>query len=117
MRITAIIATVAGAIGSLALMLRVGRNAPMLLIVLFTGWVLLPFAILFAGAAMSRAWSASRQAFLHTTMLIVTLASLSIYGFVAAHPEMPRPASSFLMVPLVSLFGIAMAGLFARKVT
>ena len=47
---TARLATVAGAAGSIGLMLRVGhRNdstIPLLLLVLFTGWVLSPFVAL-----------------------------------------------------------------------
>jgi len=39
LRVAALIAVAVGGIGSLALMLLVGRNAPRLLLILFADWV------------------------------------------------------------------------------
>ena len=47
---------------------------------------------------------------LRRLMLIVTLGSLAIYGYVALSPPRPKPASVFLLVPLGSwmLMGIVL---------
>jgi hypothetical protein len=69
-----------GAVASGALMLYAGRrvHAPRLLLVLFTGWVLLPFAVAAAALLASRRWSPAARAALYIVTLIVAVASLSI---------------------------------------
>jgi uncharacterized protein YneF (UPF0154 family) len=100
------LAVMGGAAGSVAIMLRVGhRNdstIPFILLVLFTGWVLSPFVALLL---VERVWKHRpplTQKTLHRLMLIVTLGSLAIYGYVAWSPPRPKPASGFLLVPLGS---------------
>jgi nitric oxide reductase large subunit len=93
-----------GATGSLGLMLYVGRhNASNLLLALFAGWVLLPFAALGFAAARSRRWPSRAQAGLNLLAAVMALASLAIYGSIAFGPPRPRPAFAFLIVPLISL--------------
>ena len=89
-------ALLAGAAGSFALMLYSGRNAPWLLIVLFTIWVLSPFAALAVADAVSTRWPVPTKTALYAAMMIVAVASLAIYGADAMRP--PRPQAAFVYV-------------------
>jgi hypothetical protein len=103
MRFVARIALVAGAAGSLGLMFRVGaRQNSLLLIVLFTGWVLSPFvALALAELALTR-WSGLTRATLHSLMVVLAAGSVAIYADVTFGPPRPQPAFMFLMVPFGS---------------
>jgi ABC-type transport system involved in multi-copper enzyme maturation permease subunit len=102
-RRVALIAVLAGAAGSLGFMLRVGhRKEIAFLLVLFAIWVLSPFVALILADRASKRWSARTRATLYVVMLLVTLSSLAIYGYVALGPPRPKPASVFLLVPLGS---------------
>ena len=102
LRIGSRIAVVAAAIASVAGMVHIGRHAPLVLAVLFAGWVLSPFLAFLLAGIKSRGWSRAAQATLYIVTLIVSLASLAIYAGVAVTPPRPRPASTFLLVPLAS---------------
>jgi hypothetical protein len=112
------IATLVGAAGSVGAMLRVGYRddaaIPTLLLVLFTGWVVSPFLAMLAADRVSSRWAAPTRTMLHRLMLLVPLASLVIYGYVALSPPGPRPAAKFLMVPLGSWLVLAIALTMAR---
>lgn len=101
LRCTAQVALVVGALGSVALMLYVGhRNQSVILMVLFAGWVLAPFAAL-AWADRSPKFSpASGRATLQVLMLLLALVSLAAYARVAFGAPLARPAAPFLLVPL-----------------
>jgi hypothetical protein len=102
LRAVALIAVVAGALGSVGLMLWVGhRNPSRLLLVLFTIWDLSPFIALVLTDIVSKRWSVLTRATLYGVMLILTLGSLVIYGDVVWRPR-PQPAFMFLVVPLGS---------------
>lgn len=100
------IATVVAAIGSILAMLRIGfrgeATVPTVLLVLFTGWVLSPFLALLAADRISTRWPAPSRTTLRRLMLLIPLASLALYGYVALRPPSPKPASTFLLVPLGS---------------
>jgi hypothetical protein len=102
LRAVALVAVVAGAVGSVVFMLRVGhRNPSRLLLVLFTVWVLSPFVALVWATMVSKRWSVLTRATLYTVTLILTVGSLAIYrNVVLTHPA--KPASFFLVVPFVS---------------
>lgn len=103
--ITALIVT--GAILSLALMFYVGqRQRSILLIVLFTGWVLAPFAALVLAQVTSER-RRLRRARVRVLSIVITLASVAIYGVVAFGPHRAQPARFFLVVPATSLLLIA----------
>ena len=106
LRTVALIAVVVGAAASVGIMLRVGHrnnaDIPFVLLILFTGWVLSPFIALVLAAFASTRWSVLTTAPLHSVMLMVTLGSLAIYGYVALSPPRPKPAFVFLTVPLAS---------------
>ena len=100
------VAVVVGAAGSVGIMLRVGHRGgsaiPAILVVLFTGWVLSPFAALVLVDIVSKRWSVLAKATLYSVMVIVTLGSLAIYADVVLSPPRPKPAFMFLVVPLGS---------------
>jgi hypothetical protein len=98
----ALTAVVAGAGGSVGLMLWVGhRNPSRVLLVLFAIWDLSPFMALLLANMVSKRWSVLTRATLYGVMLVVTLSSVAIYGDVVLRPR-PQPAFVFLVVPLGS---------------
>ncbi len=104
----ALIAVLAGAVGSVGLMLRAGHlNPSRLLLVLFALWVLSPFIALVLANMVSKRWSVVTRATLYTVMLILTVASLAIYGYVAFGPPRTKPAFVFVVVPPASWLLIA----------
>jgi hypothetical protein len=108
LRAAALIAVIAGAVGSLGLMLHTGRRQRSLILIgLFTVWELSPFVALVYAHMVSKQWPALTRATLYSLMLVLTLASLAIYGDVALGPPRPKPASVFLLVPLASWLLIA----------
>ena len=97
LRAVALIAVVAGAVGSLGLMLRAGQRTPRLLLVVFVIWVLSPFVSLAWANAVSKRWSVLTRATLYCVTLVITLGSLAIYGeLVVVKP--PGSANAFLFV-------------------
>ena len=120
LRVAALSAVVVGAAGSVGLMLRAG-HPPLFLLVLFTGWVLSPFVALVLADIVSKRWSVVTRATLYSVMLILTLASLIIYGGIVSRPSGTRPAAVFLLVPLGSWLLITivvpMAALVSGKLT
>src|SRR5258708_18544217 len=117
LRGTALIAVLAGAGGSIYLMLRIGhRNPSIFLLALFAIWDLSPFVGLIVADAVSKRWSVLTRTTLYSVMLVVTLGSLAIYGNVAFGRPRPQPAASFLIVPLASWLLMAIAGAIAALV-
>jgi len=103
LRIAALIATVAGAVGSVGLMLRAGQSSPFVLKVLFTIWVLSPFAALLWANRLSRHWRNSTRVTLHVVMLAVAIGSLLIYGgLVDVKPAGSANAFLYVAVPPAS---------------
>jgi hypothetical protein len=114
LRSTAAGAALIGAVCSLALMLQVGRGQKsILLLILFTGWVLSPFVAIAAANFRSNRWP--RPGALHRTTLVVTLASIAIYSYAAFGPPIAKPAFIFLMVPLSSWLLLAIVFVAARR--
>ena len=103
LRAVALSAVVAGAVGSIGLMLRAGQRTPRFLLVLFTIWVLSPFVALAWANMVSRRWSVLTRATLHVVTLVLTLGSLAIYGgLVDLKPPGSANAFLFVLVPPVS---------------
>ena len=108
LRAVSIIALIAGAIGSLGFMFREGQQTPRLLLVLFTIWILSPFAALFWAITLSKRWSLLTRATLYFVTLIVALGSLAIYGeLVDIRPSGSATAFLFVIVPSASVIFIA----------
>ena|SRR5258706_8462463 len=111
LRGAALIAVIAGAMGSVGLMLYTGRRQRSLILIgLFTVWELSPFVALLWAHMASKHWPVLTRATLYSVMLVLTLCSLAIYGEVALGPPRPKPAFAFLVVPLASwlLIGIVL---------
>lgn len=103
LRAIAPIATVAGAGGSLALMLYAGRhNASRLLLVIFTIWVLAPFVAAALANSISTRWSPPVRATLRAVMLVMALGSLVVYAHDAVRPRTAQAAFVYVIVPLAS---------------
>jgi hypothetical protein len=110
LRAVALTALVVGAGGSLGFMLWVGhRNPQPVLLVLFAIWVLSPFMALLLATVVSKRWSVITRTTLYGAMLVLTLNSLAIYGYVALGPRRSTPAFVFLVVPLGSWLLMAIA--------
>jgi len=111
LRAAALIAVLAGAVGSLGLMIYEGRNAPRFLVVLFAIWVLTPFIALAFSYVVSKGWSVLTQATLYTVMLVRTLGSLAIYGYIVLGPPRAKTTFIFVVVPeAVGLYDAAARG-------
>lgn len=121
LRIAALIAIAAGAAGSVGLMLLAGsRQRSLVLIGLFTGWVLSPFVVLAWACLVSARWPAFARKTLYGGMLVLPVVSLLMYGGVIPMPSGSRPAAVFLVVPLGSwlimmLGAVVSAGLSRRS--
>ena len=115
----ALIAVVAGALGSVGLMFWVGhRNPSRVLLALFLVWDLSPFVALLLADMVSKRWSVITRATLHIVMLVIALSSLALYGDVVWRPR-PQPAFMFLVVPfgswLLMMIVVPMAALLSRR--
>ena len=89
-----------GATGTLALLLVSARNAPAILIFLYTGWVLLPYVALAFGRRRMALRSTAASAVMSVAALLVVAAALTVYVLAAVLPHAPRSAAVFLLVPL-----------------
>ena len=118
LRIIAQLVLLGGAVGSLGLMLNPGRHTPILLLILFVGWVLSPFMALLATNVISKRWSLISRVTLYCLMLVIAIGSLVGYSGVLSTPD-AKPAFIFLMVPLISWLLIAivipLAGYLSRR--
>src|SRR5262249_18327160 len=104
----------AGAAGSISLMMRAGSNQrSILLILLFSGWVVSPFLGLALANMRIRSTTPVMRNALYGAMLGVTFISLSIYGLHSMFPAMKAGFIS-LVVPGACwvLIGVALATAF-----
>jgi hypothetical protein len=119
MRAAAFVALVAGAAGSVSLLLHAKQHPPPLLVVLFIIWVLSPFAALGIAHRVSKRWMPGTQTTLHVVTLIIALASLLIYGDDALSHRTAHPAFVYVAVPpaswLLGAIAISIAALRARR--
>jgi len=109
LRAVALIAVVAGAGGSVGLMLRAGRRTPALLLVLFVIWVLSPFVALAWANVVSMRWSVPTRATLYCVTLVLALGSLAVYGGLVLPPAGSPRAFVFVAVPPLSWLLLAIA--------
>ena len=107
-KVTLITATIGGA-GAVCLMLMSGLHPPVLLVVLFIGWVLAPFAALVFANLVSRRWSIVTRYTLYSATLVIAVCSLAIYGYVLFRPPVSQPAFPYVAVPVGSWLFIAIA--------
>jgi len=119
LRAVAPIAVVAGAVGSLGLMLRAGRNTPRLLLVVFVIWVLSPFVALAWATMVAKRWSVPTRAALYCVTLVITLGSVAVYGDVVLRSAGSPRAFVFVVVPpgswLLLAIVVPIAALISRR--
>ena len=111
LRTAALIAVLAGACGSVGLMLRAGRrNDSRILMLLFGIWVLFPFVAAFLAHVFSKRWPVVTRATLYAVMLALAVGSLAIYGdFVFGHLT-AKAGFVFLVVPFASWLLLGIVG-------
>ena len=119
LRLTALIAIVIGAAGSLGLWIHATHHPPPLLIVLFVIWVLSPFVLLGLGHVRSKRWAPSTQAALYGVTLLVTVASIVVYADDAVSHRTAHPAAVYVVVPpaswLVSMVALGVGAWIAKR--
>lgn len=123
LRVAALITVLAGAGGSVGLMLRAGRNNnSRILLVLFAIWVLSPFVALIFADLVSRDWPVLTPSTLYTMMLVLSLGSLAIYGYDAVRPRAKAafvfvvvPPASWLLIAIVVPVAASTSGRFSRR--
>ena len=118
LRRSALIAMIAGAPASLALMLWVGhRNPSILLLILFVLWVTAPFVALGVANRRSTHWPRLTRTALYGVTLAITLTTVVSYGDVVLRPPKSTPASRFLLVPAASWVLLTIVLLIAAYVS
>jgi peptidoglycan/LPS O-acetylase OafA/YrhL len=120
LRSAARIALVAGAAGSLALMFHAGRRNPSIILMgLFTIWVLSPFVGLALADLRSTRWPVPSRTTLHVVTIVLALGSLVVFAVDSARPFSPHTAFLYLVVPpatwLIATMAIALAAMTARR--
>jgi hypothetical protein len=116
LRTAALIALPVSALGSVALLLTAGaRNPSLLLKVLFSLWVLSPFAMLGLVEAVSVQWPVRLRSVLHGLMLAVALSSVATYTHTVVWPPKSQGAFYFVIVPPVSWLVIVIVVALASR--
>ena len=117
LRTTAIIVALVGTVGSLYFMFSAGRKQnSIILLGLFTAWVLSPFIGLFISNKISSRWTAPARTLLYWLMIILTIGSLVSYSGTFNTPE-TKNAFIFLIFPVISWLLIVIVFLIARKIS
>jgi hypothetical protein len=110
-----------GGAGSVTLTLWAGRhNSSALLAILFTAWVISPFAGLALADWFSRGWFRAGRAALGGAMIFLSVSSLAVYAAVALGPPRQRTAFTFLVMPAISwvvilAFVVVLGRVFRRR--
>jgi hypothetical protein len=113
----ALMVTLVGAVGSLYFMFSAGRKQnSIILLALFTAWILSPFVGLFITNKISSRWTAPARDPLYLLMIILAIVSLVAYSGAFNTPE-TKNAFIFLIFPLISWFIIVIVFLIARKIS
>ena len=104
-----------GAIGSLYFMFKAGSNQKSIILIgLFTVWVLSPFVGLFIANKVTSIWTAITRQLLFWLMLSLTIVSLIAYSGLMTIPD-SKPAFVFLALPFISWLVILTIFLIARQ--
>ena len=105
----------AGALGSLAFTLQAGgNNVSVILVLLFSVWVLSPYILLIIFCVRSGNWSARARISLYVIMILISLISLLFYGGLIFFSG-AKPAFVFLVIPLISWIVCLIVYSFLRR--
>jgi hypothetical protein len=102
LRLAALVALAAGAVGSVVFLLVVGHRDSPVVVALIAVWVLAPFVALALADRIAKRWSALTRSTLHGLMLILAVGSVAAYGRVVLNPPTSKRAFMFVAVPLAS---------------
>jgi len=117
LRTTALIVALVGAVGSLYLMFGASRKQnSIVLLGLFTAWVLSPFVGLFISNKISKRWTVTTRSLLYWLIIVLTIGSLVAYSGAFNTPQ-TKNAFIFLIVPLISWILLIVAVLTARRLS
>jgi len=97
-----VVAAIAGGVTSLGLLLTASQKAPAILLILFVGWVGLPFVALFFLNLYVPRWNTPTKTALTVLTFVITVLSVLIYGYFTFWPLSSTPARTWLIVPAVS---------------
>jgi hypothetical protein len=115
LRVGSLIAVLVGGGASVGLMLRAGRrNDSRILMALMAIWVASPFIALAWANLVSIRWPGPARRTLYWVMLVLTLASLAVYGMDGVRPLNAKAAFVFVVVPPASWLLGAMVVLIGR---
>src|SRR5947207_8703900 len=119
LRLTALIALVIGAVGSIGLWIHAARHPPLAIIVLFVIWVLSPFVLLGISHAVAKRWAPGTQTALYLVTLVVSLGSILIYADDAIAHRTAHPAAVYVVVPaaawVVSAVAVGLGAWIAKR--
>ena len=116
LRLVASTALIAGAIGSLALMARMGwRQKSLLVIVLFIIWDAAPFALLGLAVRASRGWNVRVRAAVYAISIAVSIASFGAYVVDTIGPPHPQAAFMYVIVPPIAVIVAGIVLLTAHR--
>ncbi len=102
LRAVTLLATIAGAIGSISFFIFTGRRTSPILLLILGIWMLSPFIGLIVSRWASSDWSAAARTTTYLLIIVVALGSLAFYGNVAFGSPSGRTAIPFMVLPLVS---------------
>ena len=91
-----------GVVGSVGLFLITSRQTPLLVIVLFIGWLSAPYALSLLAHYFSKGWQAGTQRTLYLGNIVVTFISLAIFLYQVIWPRQSTPAFFWVAVPPAS---------------
>ena len=115
LRTTALLILIVGTIGSLYFMFIAGSNQKSIVLIgLFTAWVLSPFVGLIFADRYSRQLTENMNIWLYLTMILLTIASLTVYSGIWKLLKTP-PAFKFLIIPFLSWLAILIILLIAKR--
>jgi len=100
--LSGLIVAITGGLASIGLLLAAARNTPRLLLILFIGWVVIPFAALVAANLYVPRWSTPYKTALSFATVFIAIVSVLVYGFFTIWPPASTPARTWLLVPAAS---------------
>ena len=111
LRVAALVAMVAGIVGSIGLFLHAGQRTPRMLLIGMVIWMLSPFVALAWVNAVSKRWPILTRATFCWVTIVVALGSLAVYGDDALGHRRAQAAFVYVIVPPASwlLIGIAIS--------
>ena len=117
LRTTALIVALVGAVGSLYFMFSAGREQKSIILLgLFTAWVLSPYVGLFISNKISNRWTVPARRLLYWFIIVLTIGSLVTYSGAFNTPE-TKNAFVFLIFPMILWFLIVTVFLIAIKIS